>query len=69
MGQALVGPWAVIGWALLGSLGHLRALRLWPTLGSCGAGPCGPPWASLGRALLLAWALMGQALMLPQEAI
>ena len=37
-------------WAL-GSPGPSGAGPLWAPLGACGVGPCGAPWALVGRAL------------------
>ena len=57
-------PWALMGRALVASLGPCglgpcgppwlllgRAL-VGPPLGPCGPGPCGPPWTLMARALV-----------------
>ena len=90
MGSALVGfpgpLWVRPLWAPLGTCGPPWAIALvgppWAgalvaSLGPCGAGPCGLPWALMGRALVgppwwalpgppgRPWALMGRVLVGP----
>ena len=63
MGRALGGaPWALMGQAVVGPLGLLRAMPLRAFLGPYGLGPYVPPWVLVGRALMGPWALAGQAL-------
>ena len=43
---------ALVGWALVGSLGPLPARPLWVPLVPYDPGPCGSPWALMRRALI-----------------